>query len=299
MTVSGSVSQQTSVTRPQSSVYVYPMARFERRPLDPAHLRPRRTAFSFPSSIPKYWLAGSPTQSHFFNAINLFVVAFEDFMVRVMRTRLPHLKDAPDIARQVRGFMGQEATHSYVHEKYLSNLKEQGYRIDRYLQAAEHIFTQWFEKWLGLRVSVAMISGFEHLTALLAELILDGRMMKDAQPFMAELWEWHAAEEIEHKEMAFELLKRTSRSYLLRALGGLLGGLVVAGFVGVGMVMLLRQDGELLRKRTWEDLKAMLFGPSRMAARGLALFFEYFRPGFHPSQRDTYYLAESVFQRAH
>jgi hypothetical protein len=274
------------------------MSRFERRPLDPAHLRPRRTAFTFPHSIPKHWLAGSPTQSHFFNAINLFVVAFEDFMVRVMRSQLPRLKDAPEFARQVRGFMGQEATHSYVHEKFLSNLRQQGYRIDGYLNAAERIFTQGFEKWLGLRVSVAMIAGFEHLTALLAELILDGRMLKDAEPFMAELWEWHAAEEIEHKEMAFELLKRTSRSYLLRLLGGVLGGLVVAGFVGVGMVMLLRQDGELGRKRTWNDLKALLFGPQRMARQGLAIFFEYFRPGFHPSQRATYHLAESVFQRS-
>jgi predicted metal-dependent hydrolase len=274
------------------------MARFERRPLDPAHLRPRRTAFTFPSSIPKHWLADSPTQSHFFNAINLFVVAFEDFMVRVMRGRLPHLKEDPDFARQVRGFMGQEATHSYVHEKFLNNLREQGYRIDGYLHAAERIFTQGFERRLGLRISVSMIAGFEHLTALLAELILSGRMVKDAEPFMAELWEWHAAEEIEHKEMAFELLKRTSQSYLLRILGGLLGGLVVAGFVGVGMVMLLRQDGQLRRRRTWEDLKALFFGPSRLAGRGLAIFFEYFRPGFHPSQRDTYHLAETVFQRA-
>ncbi|HEX8700475.1 MAG TPA: metal-dependent hydrolase [Myxococcaceae bacterium] len=298
MTASRSAVQQSTVAGSQSSVYLHPMARFERRALDPAHLRPRRTAFTFPSSIPRHWLAGSPTRSHFFNAINLFVVAFEDFMVRVMRGQLPRLKDDPEFARQVRGFMGQEATHSFVHEKFLSNLRGQGYRIDGYLGTAERVFTQVFEKWLGLRVCLAMIAGFEHLTALLSELVLSNRTLKDAEPFMAELWEWHAAEEIEHKEMAFELLKRTNRSYLLRMLGGLLGGLVVAGFIGVGMAMLLRQDGELLRKRTWADLKVLLFGPDRMAGRSLAIFFEYFRPGFHPSQRDTYHLAESVFQRA-
>ena len=298
MTASRSTVQQSSSAGAQSSVYLHPMARFERRALDPAHLRPRRTAFTFPSSIPRHWLAGSPTRSHFFNAINLFVVAFEDFMVRVMRGQLPRLKEDPEFARQVRGFMGQEATHSYVHEKFLSNLRGQGYRIDGYLERAERVFTQVFEKWLGLRICLAMISGFEHLTALLSELVLSNRTLKDAEPFMAELWEWHAAEEIEHKEMAFELLKRTNRSYLLRAAGGLLGGLVVGGFIAAGMVMLLRQDGELLRKRTWGDLKILFFGPDRMARRSLAIFLEYFRPGFHPSQRDTYHLAESVFQRA-
>ncbi|MDY7231995.1 metal-dependent hydrolase [Hyalangium rubrum] len=274
------------------------MSRFERRALDPSHLRPRRTAFTFPSSIPKHWLAGSPTQSHFFNAINLFVVSFEEFMVRVMRDRLPELKEDTEFSRQVRGFMGQEATHSYVHEKFLNNLREQGYQIEGYLSASERIFTHWFEKGLGQRVSMSMIAGFEHLTALLAEIVLADQMMKPAEPFMAELWEWHAAEEIEHKEMAFELLRRTSRSYLLRMAGVLLGGVVVLGFIGTGMVMLLRQDGELWRKRTWRDFKALLFGPSRMALRSLGIFLEYFRPGFHPNQRDNYSLAESVFQRA-
>ncbi|MDY7225266.1 metal-dependent hydrolase [Hyalangium rubrum] len=278
------------------STFVQAMPRFEPRPLDPARLRPRRTAFSFPSSISKHWLAGSPVQSHFFNAINLFVVSFEDFMARVMRARLPNLEE-PDFARQIRGFMGQESTHSFVHAKYLQNLKAQGYQIEGYLNASEHIFSQWFERRLGSRISVATIAGFEHLTALLGEIILSSRMLESAEPVMKEMWEWHAAEEIEHKALAFELLKATSGSFLLRMLGALLGALVVAGFIGVGMVMLLRQDGVLWSKRTWRDLKTLLFGPTRMAVRAVSIFLEYFRPGFHPNQRDTYALAEEVFRQ--
>ncbi len=295
MSTARSAQPQDSVPDSKTSVFVQPMPRFERRPLDPACLRPRRTAFSFPHSIPKHWLAGSPTQSHFFNAINLFIVAFEEFMVRVMRNHLPLLKDK-DFERQVRGFMGQEATHSFVHQKYLTNLREQEYQIDGYLRTSERVFQEGFEKRLGSRISLAMIAGFEHLTALLAELMLSSRMVRDAEPFMAELWEWHAAEEIEHKAMAFELLRRMSPSYLLRSLGVLLGALVVVGFVSAGMVMLLRQDQELWRWRTVKDLKGLFFGPSRMALRALALFFQYFRPGFHPDQRNTYPLAEKVFQ---
>ncbi|MDY7224923.1 metal-dependent hydrolase [Hyalangium rubrum] len=270
------------------------MPRFEHRPLDPDNVRPRRTAFSFPHSIPRHWLAGNPVRTHFFNAINLFVVSFEDFMGRVMRSRLSHLKD-PDFERQIRGFMGQEATHSFVHAKYLQNLREQGYQIDRYLNVCEHIFSHWFERRLGMLLCVATIAGFEHLTALLAEIILSGKMMRGAEPSMAEAWEWHAAEEIEHKSLAFDLLMATRRSYLLRMVGALLGALVVAGFIGVGLVMLLRQEGLLWRKQTWKDLKELLFGPNRMAVRAVAIFVEYFRPGFHPSQRDTYALAEEVF----
>ncbi len=178
-----------------SQPFVHPMPRVEPRPPDPEHIRPRRTAFSFPGSIATHWLGGSPVRTHFFNAINLFVVSFEDFMARVMRGRLPHLENA-EFARQIRGFMGQESTHSFVHAKYLQNLRDQGFRIDGYLSCAEHVFTHWFERKLGPRLSVAVIAGFEHLTALLSELVLSNRTLKDAEPFMAELWEWHAAEEI-------------------------------------------------------------------------------------------------------
>jgi len=202
---------------PQSSVFVQPMTRFEHRPLEPDNVRPRRTAFSFPNSIPKHWLAGDVVQTHFFNAINLFVVSFEDFMGRVMRARLPQLREQnPAFERQVRGFMGQEATHSFVHAKYLQNIKEHGFQVDDYLARCEHVFSHWFERRLGTPLCLATIAGFEHLTSVLAEIILSGRMLKRADPVMAEVWEWHAAEEIEHKTLAFDLLKATHPSFLLR-----------------------------------------------------------------------------------
>jgi hypothetical protein len=267
---------------------------FERRALEPDHVRPRRTAFSF-HSVPRHWLAGNPVRTHFFNAINLFVVSFEDFMGRVMRSRLPYLEDAA-FQRQVRGFIGQESTHAYVHAKYLAQLREQGFRIDGYLAASERVFTGLFEKWLGGRVSLATIAGFEHLTALLAEIVLADRMLQGAEPAMKEMWEWHAAEELEHKSLAFELLRRTSRSVLLRLLGAVLGALVVVGFIAAGMVMLLRQDGVLGQRQTWGELGELFFGKNRMAARAASLFVEYFRPGFHPQQRDTTALAAEVLE---
>ncbi|HEX8704693.1 MAG TPA: metal-dependent hydrolase [Myxococcaceae bacterium] len=269
---------------------------FERRPLEPDHVRPRRTAFSF-HSVSRHWLAGNPVRTHFFNAINLFVVSFEDFMGRVMRSRLPYLEDAA-FKVQVRGFIGQESTHAHVHAKYLARLREQGFEIDGYLAVSERIFSGLFEKWLGGRVSVAMIAGFEHLTALLAEVVLSGRMLQGAEPEMKAMWEWHAAEELEHKSLAFELLRRTSGSVLLRLLGAVLGALVVVGFIAAGMGLLLRQDGVLGQRRTWGDLRELLFGKNRMAARAASLFVEYFRPGFHPEQRDTTALAEEVLGAA-
>jgi hypothetical protein len=269
---------------------------FERRPVEPDHVRPRRTAFRF-QSISRHWLAGNPVRTHFFNAVNLFVVSFEDFMGRVMRSRLSYLAEDVAFQRQVRGFIGQESTHAYVHAKYLARLREQGYRIDGYLATSERVFAS-LEKRLGARVCVATIAGFEHLTALLAEIVLSGRMLRGAEPEMKEMWEWHAAEELEHKALAFELLRRTSGSVLLRLLGAVLGALVVVGFIAAGLVLLLRQDGVLGHARTRADLRELFFGESRMASRAVSLFVEYFRPGFHPDQHDTSALAAQVLEEA-
>ena len=112
------------------------------------------------------------------------------------------------------------------------------------------------------------------------------------------MWEWHAAEELEHKALAFELLRRTSGSGLLRLLGAVLGALVVVGFIAAGLVLLLRQDGVLGHARTRAELRELFFGEVRMAPRAASLFVEYFRPGFHPDQHDTSALAAQVLEEA-
>jgi predicted metal-dependent hydrolase len=270
---------------------------FERRAPSPREVRPRHTAFHFPASLPRHWAGGSAAKTALFNAVNLFIVPFEDFMVRVMRAELPHLREE-GLRRQVRGFMGQEATHARAHERYVDNLRAQGYRVDGYLGAAGWTFSVALERWMGARVSGAAIAGFEHLTALLAEVALDGDLLEDCEPALREVWAWHAAEELEHKALAFDLLAARGGGYGLRAAGALLGAAVVAGFIAAGMALLLWQDRALLRRSTWRDVWALFFGRYRIAPRGAVMFARYFRPAFHPLERDTDHLARPVLAPA-
>lgn len=268
---------------------------YEQRPLNHLDVRPRKTAFSFNDAIPRHWLAGEPCKTHFYNSINLFAVAFEDFMVRVMHAHLAHV-DEPELRRQIRGFMGQEATHARAHEKFLHTLRQQGYHIDEHLRRMDYLFSVVLEKKLGTRMSLSSISGFEHLTALLSEITLADGLLRDAEPPMRSLWEWHAAEELEHKALAFDLLQSVSTSYPLRVAGALLGGATAGACLASGMLLLLRQDGELWRRRTLEDFGALLWSRHRMMPLGLSIFLDYLKPGFHPHQRDTLHLARRVFQ---
>lgn len=266
-----------------------------RRPFAPAELRPRRMSFSFAEGTPRHWLEGCAVKTHFFNAINLFVTPFEEFIGRVVRHEMERASD-PVVKRQARGFRGQELTHAHAHQRFLQVMRAQGYDVDAWQRVAELAFGRLLERGLGPTVSLSAIAGFEHLTAMLAELIFEEDMLARADPAMKALWEWHAAEELEHKEMAFDLLQSVDGSYALRALGGLLGAAIVVGFVGSGMALLLWQDGLLFRRRTREDALALFFTRGRVIPRAIPIFLDYFRPGFHPSQRDTGHLGERVLR---
>jgi uncharacterized protein len=117
---------------------------------------------------------------------------------------------------------------------------------------------------------------------------------------MRELLLWHAAEEIEHKSVAFDVLKQVNPSYALRIAGLALATINLTGFWAVGAIMLLRQE-----KLGWHGVRGQLRAMRarhggdpimrRVFARGIR---EYLRRDFHPSQNDNYALARAYLERA-
>ncbi|HNM05843.1 MAG TPA: metal-dependent hydrolase, partial [Leptospiraceae bacterium] len=142
----------------------------------------------------------------------------------------------------------------------------------------------------------ALTAGLEHFTALLAEVGLRSGYLEKSDPLMAEIFAWHAAEEIDHKSAAFDLLKETDESYVLRIAGILLAAVLFTGFTTFGIVSFLSQDKLLLDERTFRDIGDFFFGKTAMAGNSFRIFLEYFDPSFHPSQKDIDSLAQEVFK---
>ncbi len=231
--------------------------------------------------------------THFMNGINLFTSDFELFMVRILRSQLHTLQD-PDFKQQVRGFVGQESSHSAAHAAYTQALREQGYRFETYLAIVRSVFNLLSER-LGLKLCLAVIAGFEHLTAVLAEIGLKYNMLHKAYPEMRSLWEWHAAEELEHKTLAFDVLRSHDDQYWVRILGGLLGVTIVTIASLSAMLILALQDPGFFRWKTLSDAIKLFFTEYKLIPRSLIGFLPYFRKDFHPSQENTYQYAEKVF----
>lgn len=263
------------------------------KPFNPQKIRARKVNFQLSADIPKIWHGNSLIMTHFFNGINLFLPTFELMMVRVMKSQLNSIEDS-ELKTQICGFIGQEASHSQTHHQYNQILLKQGYKFEKWLKIGDFILTEILEKRLGKLLSLATIAGFEHLTTLLAEIVLKVDMLEPADLRMKELWNWHAAEEIEHSSLAFIYLQTVNNSYWLRLLGGILGAAIVVGFIAAGMLLLVLQERDFFRWKTLIDLNKLLFTKYKLIPYGLKPFLEYFNFKFHPYNQDIYPLAEKV-----
>ena len=264
----------------------------------PATIRPRNPPFAL-ERVPRHWLGGHPVATHIANAVNLLFPAGERFFVRSVHHYAGQLRD-PALRAQVQGFFGQEGRHANAHEKYFDVMRGHGLRIDRFLAVYEKIAFGMIEPAAPPALRLAVTVALEHFTAILAEDALTGDMMSFAHPEMARLLAWHAAEEIEHKSVAFDVLRAVNPSYALRMAGMGLATLALAAFWAAGTAVLLAQERErgVPVVRAFRELRAA--NGERRIARDVFLrgIRAYLRRDFHPAQHDNARLAADYLASA-
>ncbi len=254
-------------------------------------ITPRDLDIDF-APVPRHWLAGNAAATAVSNGVNLLFPHGERFFVRSVKHFLDRIDD-PELRAQIKGFFGQEGRHAREHDRFTEILRRQGYEVDGFLGAYEQL-TDWIEAHTSPELHLAVTAAAEHFTAILAEGALRGSMLDAAAPEVRALLAWHAAEEIEHKAVAFDVLQRIDPSYRLRVLGLALATVLLGGFWLWAATVLLRQDG-LRWPRALRQLGALPRRERvirRVFLRGIR---EYLRPGFHPSQLPNESLAAAWF----
>ncbi|MBM4246394.1 MAG: metal-dependent hydrolase [Deltaproteobacteria bacterium] len=242
------------------------------------------------TSIPRHWMNGNAFATHFFNGLNLVFPDGERFFVKAVHDHLDRITD-PVLLRQAKEFAAQEGQHANQHEKYFDCLRAQGYEVDRYLRRFHHFMT-WTNRWIPASLRLSVTAGAEHYTAVLgAGAIEEFHLLADADPTMRKLIIWHATEEIEHKAVAFDVLRATHPSYLLRITGFVIATIALFGWAFVGTRMLLREDGISRRDVEAQRRLAMARDQGRGLARIRAGVRAYFRRDFHPDEQDHLELA--------
>jgi hypothetical protein len=229
------------------------------------------------------------------NSYTLLIPDGEQFVKRAIEPFVGAV--APALRRQVGGLFGQEIAHSVQHARYWDNLRAQGFAIDRFLRVYRTLCFRVVEPMLWPRLKLSVAAGTEHLNAFIAEIGLEDELLAGADPELRALFEWHYAEEIEHKEVAYDVLAQIAPSYPLRIAGLLLATSNFLVFLGAGTAWLLAAEGQLARRSTLADTARFLFTRERFVPRLLRAMAAYARPNFHPRQVPNEHLAERVFAR--
>lgn len=268
---------------------------------DDLRIVPRNYRFGVPPQ--RWWANGDPFATALYNSLSLIFPAAETFFIESVRA---FATDAsPRLATEIAAFMKQEATHNREHLAFNRHLLAMGYdpaALDARLDAR---LTTIRKRPPIVRLAATM--ALEHFTAMLAhELLSHARNLRGAEPRTADLWRWHALEEIEHKGVAYDTWLHATRDWSRARRWRVKAAvmlLVTRNFVADrvhGMSELLRQDGIAGPRAWWGIVRAALLLPG--VYRGIPLAWAaFFLPGFHPWNADDRGLirqAESDFSDA-
>jgi len=243
-------------------------------------IRPRKFTEPF-GALPRHWLGGSVLATHVANGVNLLFPAGERFFVRSVRRYLADLEADPELKAAVRAFAQQEGHHAHAHERLFAELEGQGYAIKPFLKAYDAVAYGFIERVSSDKLRLATTAAAEHFTALLAE----GFLTRDVGDLMPDpirrLLSWHAAEEIEHRAVAFEVLQRVDPSYGLRLAGLAMASATLAGFWLAATTSLMLQEEDIVGEfhRGRHQMKDR--HPFGVFSRGIRA---YIKRDFHPSQ---------------
>jgi uncharacterized protein len=264
-------------------------------------LRARKTRFDL-SDTPRHWIPGDPMATHMMNVLHVMLPPGERWFCDVYREALPYVSDEK-LRQDLKGFMGQEATHARAHELARDYLARYGFDTDDTMARAEWArhnlggatpFGRTLPKplrkpWLVTRLSA--IAAIEHFTAVLGDWIINhsGQLDEDgADAAMLDLLRWHGAEEVEHRSVAFDVFEDVSGSYARRVLSMAVTAVALTAAFAVGGILLLRADAGTSERFT-------LRGFRRSGRRGhlptysfaLRAVGPYLRRGYHPSQEGS------------
>jgi predicted metal-dependent hydrolase len=251
-------------------------------------INPRNREYAITSSLERDWFDNDAFKTAWFNAMSITFPLGEKFFIDSVRHFSDQIDD-PKLNEDIRGFCGQEGYHRREHQRYNETLCEQrGYDLAKMEGRLEKNIKRAY-KMLSPLERLATTAAFEHITAIMAESALadDNPMTGLAEPVMQELWNWHAAEEMEHKAVAFDVFRAVGGSEALRkrAMRGATTFLLLD--VLVGLIHMLRKDGKCWSPRLWWQGWKFLFFKGGILRRVWPAYKEYFRDGFHPWQRDT------------
>lgn len=261
------------------------------------HMEKRDLKFGRENPPSRWWHGNDPGRTAFFNALSSTFPQGEKFFMTAVRY---YRDDVPPVLRgQIDDFLYQESMHSREHVVFNRQAQDAGFDISG-LEQRVHNIIAWARRRPAIQ-QLAATCALEHYTAALAQhLLAHPSALEGASQEAADLWRWHAIEEIEHKAVAYDTYLHATKG--MTPFRRWLKRCVVMGVTTVRFhYIIFRNTADLLRQdgrntvSTWKKLLGFLYGKDGAMRHLIASIARYLRPGFHPwDEDDRLLLSESV-----
>ncbi|MFZ6749475.1 metal-dependent hydrolase [Undibacterium sp. Ren11W] len=247
----------------------------------------RRLLIDMKSPIVSRWNGGDAFRSAFFSALSMSFPIGEQYFIDSVRNGLKNLpeEERERFAAEVQGFVGQEATHRRLHTLFNQHLDNLGYTNEIEARAIQRIKAN---SGYNLRSHVAATAATEHFTAIFADWILrHPEALAGAEPRLQTLWQWHCAEESEHRSAAFDMYKAMGGEHAWRIRAFYYISLIFMVDLARQTVRNLWHDSSLFSFSTWRSATRLLFAKDGLIRSNVGLWRDYLSPDFHPSQHEA------------
>lgn len=242
-------------------------------------LQRRDVRFAFPDGLRAGWHRTMPEFACAANSVSLMMPYVEPYVVRAMRQTLPHLDG--ELAEETRGYIAQEAQHHAQHRRFNDLVAAQvpgATAIEGLLQRT----FDWLWRTRSERFHLAYAAASEAVAYGAARWVErhHGELFRDADPTVAALYLWHLAEEVEHKNVAYDVYDARYGSRWPLAGAMVVSMVVLAAFAFLGTTVGLIHERRLVHPvaifRLCRWSLGFVFGE-------LPNMFASVLPGHHPS----------------
>ena len=253
---------------------------------------PRPVEFAFSEQTPRFWFDNDIFKTHYYNAFLTTFPPGEQFFVRSVLHFRDQISD-PKLQEQINDFASQEGSHSSAHQKHLDILSKQGYssleRENRLIDRGSKLFNK-----LAPKAALAATVALEHFTAMLAHQMYEdpATYVTPAHEDFKPMFLWHAAEEIEHKSVAFDVYQQVDGSYGRRVIAMVFATIGMFLMIPFRMFPLLLKDGIAFKWKTWREGIPFLFGKNGKLTKPWRHYIQFYRRDFHPWDVQDFHLIE-------
>ena len=262
--------------------------RSPRRPDSPARsevdistaIEVRRPRFDLARGVSRgIWNPHLPELSHTLNAFQFALPHLEPYFMDAIRAADVYIIE-PELKAAARAFCAQEANHARAHREYCLFLREHYPRLREFdariqaslLHSRKHDMLDW---------RLAYTAAYEMITAQLSRWLFANAEVwfRGAEGDFAAMMTWHAAEEIEHRQVAFDVLRCLNPSWRLRVRALAVALHKTLADLTPIVTYLLSEDGYAHRLDSRVRRYRLRMG---LVAQLLPAVARYLSPGYHP-----------------